>query len=1564
MAFGENEENFVTTGFHYYNSEDSGQLIYNWNDHITSSDMSTHVTQMGIGAVRNSDSDSNEFMESNLNHQVSALKAFGSIVVAGAEQWLSMGSIRTWDQTIVDPFKPPKSTIAAPLNVVYLPNGNYVISRIDDLIHLKADAVTVIESVKAPRFVQNIWLGSDESCIQFACSRIQAFDIIDGSYYSWRLNSKAQPIHMSYLKSGWNFAFDGYYDQTTKTTLVLEKWTMVRFFDGTSDSDYWTYGQNRPYATSAIRNWVYQLEGERDTLILFFRSWRLELYDFEVQRITSWSNSDSFYWEAPGHSLIHFKDLDLVFGVSSDGSSVNFYDTSRILKGYSDFPDSVSSGFSPDCSQFRSISLELSAICFMHNAENLYILNFTTGVPQNTAQSTGLLASYMFPGSISFLKITDAFQIPDTAQIFSLTSLGIVIWNINEVFDREIVISKGGAGGCEDPCEECSDGNPSYCFSCNPDGQKYVYQIGVPLCEEYCPVGQVIVLMSDEVHYKCAYCEYPCQECKDDTSTCTKCLSYAEDNVLQIDRESCSDTCPKGQIKELYAAESYRCDSCLAPCETCVESKTLCTSCLTSSIYNVKQIDSNSCAKNCPDGQYIVQTDILGHKECRKCHDSCSKCENEVTCLSCKDGWVWGSAEGECIESCAEGFYADESDHCQACHETCLYCSGGGENNCDECKEGLYYSVDSGLCVEECPSGSYAGLSGPETPKLKSNTNVCITCAHPCKECSTSGKTCTSCQENYTLDEENNQCLKETDEGCSFPCETCSETKSKCDSCLDGYVLDEETSSCFKLQMECNGNCANCDIDGVCFKCNGGFYMFGGLCKLDCPEGYSKSSESGSCEQCQIENCQKCSNDSPFVCAQCFDGFLTTGSTCSEKCPNETYKLSDTCFESCPLTYFEDGTKCSKCGEHCESCAAKTSCTHCEIGYEADDGICRVESETSYSKASLNSDGIDGEIWDVSNDESVEPEEINPVFSHIYEPNQLEVIFLVKSSLSEKNQEKIKEKKQELVSFVLTGELNEETKTFEGKNPSGNYILRSDGTEYAEIRVIFELEESLLSSKIKVWIDPNVEWDPPLSSNLFTKEIGRLEFVSVGEKSTSLATGSASAISMTSNLVLSCGVSSLSPSFSVFLPEIILLSYIDSESPSTLSSFTNTMGNGFSLSSTTRPTEFLDQVFYKSVIEKKTGKDKERRMLVRKPLNRKLQSDDSEASSFSPEESKIIYMDLVDFPVSFRNQGKSLFVWTNLFYQLIIFLFLLIPLALSPIFIRKNSKVQGAVAKFIFKRKWQLPVSFILVQIQDICTAAFLPLATSSASSWPFFLNQLVGVLLIFLIASYFYKLYLFLKNFKGDQEENTLKTTESALVITHAKQIVKKPSMMLMEEKRKKVLEFQFRFILRTFKTEKLSQRMGPLILLAMIVLETAAAVFFIKHPGVVLSVFASCASLCVGYCIIFKPFVSKIHFLAIVVNKLLLILNYFWVFLYGFVLTEREEQSRKRISFIILGILVVQMITNIVFLVLAGVIYPLLERRAGVKIEQSKEEEVLNLIDGGHEYSSEVKPNLKSKI
>jgi len=290
-----------------------------------------------------------------------------------------------------------------------------------------------------------------------------------------------------------------------------------------------------------------------------------------------------------------------------------------------------------------------------------------------------------------------------------------------------------------------------------------------------------------------------------------------------------------------------------------------------------------------------------------------------------------GDTEEECCETTCEGFICSSGwtpkdmmegiegvgrNNIACCDEWCgdFPCPSGQRNVGD-----VLGTPDAGLCCEACAGSN-------------------------CKDCGADPTMCAQCIPGFRLDPMSGTCEACGENDCScYPgtrldlgdgtcdaceaanCGTCCADKARCDSCLPGYELNATAGIC--SMPTCLGqNCKQCDADGVCLKCNEGFYVDVGRCKF-----------------CEAEGCTSCSKD-PSECDSCKAGHGIDASGLCARCTAETECSScsqnlskcDGCRDGSRLDWFKG--LCEPCfARNCRTCNQDLiRCDSCEPGFVGD----------------------------------------------------------------------------------------------------------------------------------------------------------------------------------------------------------------------------------------------------------------------------------------------------------------------------------------------------------------------------------------------------------------------------------------------------------------------------------------------------------------------------------------------------------------------------------------------------------------------------------------------------
>ena len=278
---------------------------------------------------------------------------------------------------------------------------------------------------------------------------------------------------------------------------------------------------------------------------------------------------------------------------------------------------------------------------------------------------------------------------------------------------------------CSDQCEfGCSATNKDECTCgpnqikkdgncCNSQCKHGCSATNPDQCNE-CPLGQLIKngrCCSDQCSFGCKNkkpdqcicpkgqflregncCNKTCGACsKDDPNVCTKC---PENRLLNNGK-----CCGKGQIIDSDTGKCVRCNTknrpffieneiycskCPEGCRTC-QNKDKCSRCLKGFYLEGDKCVKNKVAEDCVEGEYFRKG------RCLACHESCGKCRgpNANQCLTCRSNYPADQFEvfkGVC--RCKKGtFRVDGEKRCDACHDTCTFCTGPGEAQCLVCKD-------------------------------------------------------------------------------------------------------------------------------------------------------------------------------------------------------------------------------------------------------------------------------------------------------------------------------------------------------------------------------------------------------------------------------------------------------------------------------------------------------------------------------------------------------------------------------------------------------------------------------------------------------------------------------------------------------------------------------------------------------------------------------------------------------------------------------------------------------------------------------------------------------------
>jgi len=456
-------------------------------------------------------------------------------------------------------------------------------------------------------------------------------------------------------------------------------------------------------------------------------------------------------------------------------------------------------------------------------------------------------------------------------------------------------------------CKECdTEGRNDYCKSCN-EGY-YLPNFGATICRK---------------------CNEGCKDCYESEDLSTIC-SVCEDGYKIFDG-NCIKDCEIGKNEKCYDCkdEKGKNDQCL----NCNEGYYF------NEAYN-KSICKKIEIENCKLGK--VESDILLCLNCSEgyylkdniCYEACKIGENEK-CASCNQTFEFI----ENCETCNLGFYLDatiNSTKCQYCPMNnlsyfCIDCDIiSGQIKCTKCKEG--FLLINGTCFKNCD-------------------NNCIDCMFD----GIHNGTCIQCKDqyflkdNFVLENYNNYYNEYYCAKCPTGCSNCSDyylentpIRIDCFSCLPGYKLINSICE-FQCNLGEKNLCLTCDdnVKDRCASCNSGYYL---------------DTADGTCNSCEVENCDICNKTG--TCDKCIYQYELLNNTCFKtcdigenekciKCNNTELEITENCL-ICNEGYFlpddsQNKTICYPCEYGCADCygnSSKPICRYCKEEFKWIKGEC------------------------------------------------------------------------------------------------------------------------------------------------------------------------------------------------------------------------------------------------------------------------------------------------------------------------------------------------------------------------------------------------------------------------------------------------------------------------------------------------------------------------------------------------------------------------------------------------------------------------------------------------
>ncbi|CAF2921794.1 unnamed protein product [Rotaria sp. Silwood2] len=421
---------------------------------------------------------------------------------------------------------------------------------------------------------------------------------------------------------------------------------------------------------------------------------------------------------------------------------------------------------------------------------------------------------------------------------------------------------------CHLQCGSCRNASETSCISCKSD----LFLIhDLMTCVESCPEQYY----TDRHLRKCIRCKTDCASCDISSDKCTSCSDgYALKNTDCI---KASEPCESNEYFDFTINQCRWCDS---RCLTCSGSQIdQCKSC--DKIGKYPYLQYHACVLSCSPGFYLSKSLL----QCLPCHETCLNCtsSSELSCTSCKLGYVFLSDNHRCEKHTSKPYYLDvNTGETHTCHGSCTQCKGPKPNDCIACNTINEVLLDDGHCVNKCPLGSYKS----EKKTIDFQTNICLQCSIGCISCNNINQ-CLQCDESKRYKLVDSNCIPTCKQG-TFP------SNDHCEFC--------------------DNQCVTCTNLTHCLTCVDQLVLFNNQCIEECPDGYYLYNQQ--CFQCH-PICSTCNGPSEDNCKTCSPGFERNGNECKSQCANGNY-------------FDKDETKCKICTNNCLECLHPGSyCRQC-----------------------------------------------------------------------------------------------------------------------------------------------------------------------------------------------------------------------------------------------------------------------------------------------------------------------------------------------------------------------------------------------------------------------------------------------------------------------------------------------------------------------------------------------------------------------------------------------------------------------------------------------------------
>ncbi|KAL4454001.1 hypothetical protein ABPG74_003884 [Tetrahymena malaccensis] len=490
------------------------------------------------------------------------------------------------------------------------------------------------------------------------------------------------------------------------------------------------------------------------------------------------------------------------------------------------------------------------------------------------------------------------------------------------------------------------------------------------------PNGQCQTLPSGQIYNAWGNiegCDSSKCKCDSNKSKCDECLDPSY--FIYPDFLTCEPTCmqgrwPKGRIclkcdpDGQYMLESTKfcdfCDNVLLNCNQCTQQN--CEKCKDGFGFDFfsKNKQCIQCSENFVKlGDFCIKQP----SGCNLITESSLDLKNQtITCDQCSQEDMVKEKDGSCTKCTVNTYFDKKSQSCQKCTvKNCQYCP---QNQCQSCLG------DQVLVNGQCQDSLKSCTKNPSERKYV-DQGVCKVCPYSqnyvndlsCTNFDNSCGQCLSCQTQTQLQYiDSDKCID-----CSFPCKQCL-GQNKCISCQQPGVTVNKSQLCKCSDIK---KCLMCDDNGLCFKCpdNADYEFSQTQCnqpkgtQAKCTKGFQAkiiSRDQVNC-YCTSKNCKYCDFEDGSKCKVCITNYVLVDDACIQCPKNYNYdKIKQKCIcavSNCAICSESDGLKCEICNntyeltkegfcrqkpncnvKNCLTCQTNSDdvCQNCEEGYKLD----------------------------------------------------------------------------------------------------------------------------------------------------------------------------------------------------------------------------------------------------------------------------------------------------------------------------------------------------------------------------------------------------------------------------------------------------------------------------------------------------------------------------------------------------------------------------------------------------------------------------------------------------